>query len=161
MFGSLTYNHSLDITKAYEGYQLVLKDMPAALYTTPFTSFNESAVVPKDAYRFAQAYTSVFTGSLGAYKSMLASAGIDCSMVYYPSLVVDNGNGYTMRIKITVNSLKGDANLGSYFKCANDSLASYQLAAGKTFYADIASGAKLTAITMDTTKMFVDKIVCE
>ncbi len=161
MFGALTYNHSLDITKAYEGYQLVLKDMPTALYTTPFTSFKESAVEPKDAYRFAQAYTSVFSSSLSAYRSMLTSAGIDCSIVYYPSLVVDNGNGYTMRVKITVNSLSGGATLGSYFKCANDSLASYQLAEGKTFYADIASGKKPTSITMDPTKMFVDKIVCE
>lgn len=162
-YGTGKINHSLDLSgRYYENYQLVLKDVPSAVYNTAFTAYGDSAKAPKSAYRFAQAYSTLFSSSLTMYKNYVKSAtGLDCTMVYFPSLTANNGNGYTMRVKITVNSL-GSANaLSDCFKCgAKAAEQSFVLEAGKTFYADIASGGNFAA-SMNAEDMFIDQIICE
>lgn len=161
VMGNLKYNHSLDTTgRYYDGYQLVLKDVPNAVYNTAFTRFSDTAKTPKETYRFTQAYSTIFISSLSLYKSFIKGKGLDCTMVYMPSLACDNGNGYTMRVKITVNT-ENPGTLGSYFVCGANANASYQLKKGASFYADIASGEPLSAATMDTEKMFIDRIIAE
>lgn len=159
--GMVKYNHSLDISgRYYDGYQLVLKDVPNIVYTAPFTSYGSADEVPKDSYRFAQSYNSIFATSLSIYRSQLLESGLDCTFIYYPSLTFNNGNGYTMRVKVTVNS-DTSGTLGSYFKTGEKADASYPLQKGMSFYADVASGAPLASMTMDPGLMFIDQIIAE
>lgn len=159
--GMVKYNHSLDISgRYYDGYQLVLKDVPNIVYTAPFTSYGSADEAPKDSYRFAQSYNSIFATSLSIYRSQLLESGLDCTFIYYPSLTFNNGNGYTMRVKVTVNS-DTSGTLGSYFKTGEKADASYPLQKGMSFYADVASGAPLASMTMDPGLMFIDQIIAE
>ncbi len=162
MVGNVKYNHSLDLSgRNYENFKLVLKNIPSEVYTTEFTSYGKDASAPKDSYRFVQAYANIFASSLTQYTAMLKELkGIDCTIVFYPSLVTENGNGYTMRAKITPNKLSSATNISAYFSCS-DKVGTYQLKAGKSFYADIASGEPLSAISMNVEKIFIDKIICE
>ena len=162
MVGNVKYNHSLDLSgRNYENFKLVLKNIPSAVYTTEFTNYGSKASAPKASYRFVQAYANIFASSLTQYTAMLKELkGIDCTIVFYPSLVAENGNGYTMRAKITPNKLASAANISAYFNCS-DKVDVYQLKEGKSFYADIASGEPLSGISMNVEKIFIDKIICE
>lgn len=162
IIGNVKYNHSLDLSgRNYDGFKLVLKNIPSVVYTTEFTKYGDNATAPKASYRFVQAYANIFISSLTQYTSMLKEVkGLDCTITFYPSLVAENGNGYTMRVKITPNTLASATNISAYFNCS-DKVGAYQLTAGKSFYADIASGAPLSSISMDVEKMFIDKIVSE
>ena len=161
VLGSINYNHSLDISnRYYEGFQMVLDGIPNEVYTTPFTTFADKAKTPKESYRFAQAYSSIFSTSLTFYMEYVKeNSGADFTFVYYPSLTVDNGNGYTMRVKVTVNETNGAKTLGDCFLCGENADAAYSLENGNTFYADIASGETLGSSSMDPEKMFLDQIV--
>ena len=160
--GNIRYNHSLDLNRrSYDKFKFALKNMPAEIYTTEFTKHGETASAPKDSYRFIQAYANIFASSLTQYASTLKeSKGFDCTIVFYPSLTAANGNGYTMRAKITPNNLPSGSNISTYFNCS-DKVGAYTLTAGKTFYADIASGEPLNSISMDVEKIFIDKIICD
>ena len=159
--GMVKYNHSLDITgRYYDGYQLVLKDVPNVVYTAPFTSYGRADANPKDSYRFTQSYNSIFSTSLSIYRSQLLGKGLDCTFIFYPSLAFNNGSGYTMRVKVTVNS-DTSGTLGNYFKLGEKANAAYPLQKGASFYADIASGAPLASMTMDPEQMFIDQIIAE
>lgn len=161
--GLVKYNHSIDQSgRTYPNFQLVLKDVPNAVYTTPFNYYGDTQNLPKASTRFAKSYSSVFTTSLSLYKdALLSEKGLSCTITYYPSLVVDNGNGYTMRAKITVKSLGGASHLGAYFNHNVAVDANFQLKANTSFYADIASGAPLSSITMDPSLMYIDQIIYE
>ncbi|MBR5156525.1 MAG: S-layer homology domain-containing protein [Clostridia bacterium] len=160
--GNERYAHSLDLSRrSYNNFKFALKNIPNEVYTTEFTSFGEKASLPKDSYRFVQAYESVFASSLTQYASMLKELkDFDCTIVFYPSLTTDNGNGYTMRAKITPNNLPAGSSIASYFNCS-DKVGTYTLSAGKSFYADIASGEPLTSVSMDVEKIFIDKVICD
>lgn len=163
VFGSSKINHSLDLSgRWYENFQLVLKDVPNAVYTTEFTAHGDSAKTPKESYRFPQAYSTIFSTSLALYRNFVKdSSGLDCTMVYSPSLVANNGNGYTMRVKITVNAIGSANTLGGCFQCGSKAAEqSFTLEAGKTFYADIASGGTFGS-AMNPESMFIDQIICE
>ncbi len=158
--GSVNYNHSLDQSgRTYPDFQLVLKDLPNAVYTTPFNHYGEKNNVAKSTHRFAKGFSSIFSVSLGVYRDLLAEKGLDCTITYYPSLVIDNGNGYTMRVKIKVNSLSGTSSIGTYFSHNVSVDPNYKLVVGKEFYADIASGAPLSSITMNPKQMYLDQII--
>ena len=161
IIGNVKSSHSLDLNRrSHDKFKFTLKNMPNEVYTTEFTKYGESATTPKSSYRFVQAYANVFASSLTQYTSMLKELkGLDCTFLFYPSLTADNGNGYTMRVKITPNNLPSGSNIASYFNCS-DKVGAYMLMSGKSFYADIASGEPLNSISMDVEKMFIDKIVC-
>lgn len=163
MFGSGKINHSLDISgRFYENFQLVLKDVPGEVYTTSFNTYGTNTKTPKETYRFPQAYSTIFSASLSLYKNYVKDAsGLDCTLVYSPSLVANNGNGYTMRVKMTVNSLGSANTLGGCFQCGSKAAEqSFVLEAGKSYYVDIASGGNFGS-AMNPETMFIDQVICE
>lgn len=136
-------------------YKTVLKDIPVEVYTT---AFNNAKGNPVDCYNFAREYKVTLVQMLELLRAKAQSNGADITITYTPSLVVDNGNGYTMRVKVDVNSLNATSNLSSLMGLTSNS-ANVQVSAGSSLYVDIVTGQKVSQMDMPVDSMAIDKIV--
>lgn len=136
-------------------YKTILSGIPNQVYTTPFSNVSGKVY---DSYDFAREYKITLVQMLELLRTKAQSNGADLTIVYTPSLVADNGNGYTMRVKVTVNSLASSANLSDLMGLAAGS-AEVQVSAGSSIYVDIVTGQKISQMDMTTDKMAIDKIV--
>lgn len=95
---------------AKDKYQYILKDVPNAVYNAPiaFTGSAEKFGLPRLNFDFAREFSDMFLAQLD--KIVAAGQekfGITLRFEYYPSLVFDNGEGFTIRTKcIVVNNPK-------------------------------------------------------
>lgn len=128
--------------QSQEQFACILKDIPAAVYTTPFEkmptldgSFGRN---PKQTYDFAREYSGLFLSILQKYTNYVQKQqGIELRFTYIPSLVCDNESGYTLRVKCEIVKLNGKAL--TYEDVFSDSTATgsdRNLYEGMTFYVD-------------------------
>jgi len=136
-------------------YKTILKEVPTAVYTTPFNNIVDN---PVDAYNFVREYKVTVVQMLELIRAKAQSNGADITFTYTPSLVADNGNGYTMRVKVEVNSVNGSANLSDLLGLASGS-ANVTVSTGSKLYVDIITGQKISQMDMPVDKMAIDKVV--
>ncbi len=152
-------DHSLLLTKEpYGSFRLKLAGLPNSVYATAPVS---QAKTPLASFDFAREYSGIFTDMLSELKRMTKDlSGADVTLTYYPSLVWDNGNGYTMRLKCVFNSMPDALEFNQMFVTkegiANENLKIYP---GTVVYFDLATGAPVTAITTPVDKAYVEQIV--
>ncbi len=152
-------NHSLMLTADfYEGFRLMLKGMPFTLYST---AFNNQTKTPAETYNFAREYNSLFMGLLNSLKANVKkNTGVDVRLTYYPSLVCENGNGYTMRISCDILSMNGTKTFAELFPVKEGMAnAGQQLSQGMTVYFDLATGGLFTSIIASADNAYVDQII--
>lgn len=95
-----------------EYFRCILEDMPSEIYTMQFfkmPSFGESAGRnPIDSYHFSREFSSMFVSRLNQETLRIhQELGIDVQFTYYSSLVSNNGNGFTCRVKMEVKDMGG------------------------------------------------------
>ncbi len=152
-------NHSLLlIPEGYGDFRVMLSDMPMELYTTPFVSQTKT---PAETYNFAREYHSLFVGLINSFKNDIKKTiGYDVRLTYFPSLVCENGNGYTMRIACEVLSGNGSKSISDLFPVnGNVTGAGTLLAQGATVYLDIATGGPFASLAANMEKAYVEQIV--
>ena len=98
-------------------FRCILEDMPSDIYTIQFfkmPSFEEGTERnPIDTYHFSREFASMFVSRLNYETARIKSElGIDVQFTYYSSLVTNNGNGFTCRVKLDVKNMNGKT--GSY-----------------------------------------------
>ena len=91
-------------------YTLITEGVPTEVYEKPF-SLADGAVGddfgnPAKMTIFAKSYATMFMDQLSALKAQAKTAmGIDVDFEYYPELVYNSGNGFTVRVKCVVNDI--------------------------------------------------------
>jgi hypothetical protein len=141
-------------------YPVVLQDVPNDVYSAPFVLYgsdkelgNANSVVStvKD---FRDVYTTMLTDIVGT----LCDGGEFIRIEFVPTMVVDNGNGYTYRIRITADNVTEGMTLGTLIPLANG-VEDVELKNGKSLWADIETGGKLSGISFGAEKCFINKVV--
>lgn len=123
-------------------YQCVLSGVPSEVYTTPFmymNGFDTETNTPKDNFDFARDFRSLFLQLMIKDASKIHNnKGIDIKFTFYPSLVVNNGKGFTARIKTEIVSLggKNDICYGDVFTLDEGIDGNTKLYEGMVFYSD-------------------------
>ncbi|MBQ4518494.1 MAG: S-layer homology domain-containing protein [Clostridia bacterium] len=151
-------DHSLFMTEVpYGNFRVKLEGMPSALYSTPFKT---QVSAPIESYDFAREYNSIFASLLMSLKESVHERGADVRFTYYPSLVCDNGNGFTMRIACEVVELEGTKAFSDLFVVADGmEKADTQLSKGSLVYFDLASGETFKSVYVTDEKAFAEQIV--
>ena len=122
-------------------FACILKGIPSDVYTKAFqgmpTLDGSYGKNPAAAYDFAREYGSMFLDVLKRYKDHLKQTeGIDVRFTYFPSMLCNNQNGYTFRIKCEIISLNGKVLTYQDVFDSSDVIPLYN---GMTFYADAAT----------------------
>lgn len=126
----------------YAYYQCVLSGLPSEVYTTPFMITNTAAPVedtPKGKFDFSRDFRSLFLQLMERdVANILADSGVEVKLTFYPSLVTNNGRGFTVRIKTEIVSLGGKtgAKYGDVFKLYDGVNGDTELHDGMVFYND-------------------------
>ena len=136
-------------------YKTILAGVPVAVYTATYSNV---AGNPVDAYNFVREYKVALVQMLEVIRAKAQGKGADLTITYTPSLVADNGNGYTMRVKVDVNSVNGSVNLSDLLGLAAGS-AKVTVSTGSSLYVDIITGQKISQLDMPVDKMAIDKVV--
>ncbi|MBE7009865.1 MAG: S-layer homology domain-containing protein [Ruminococcaceae bacterium] len=151
-------DHALLMTEMpYGDYRAMLKDMPYAVYDTPFVNCK---TVPDVCYDFAREYNTIFVGILSAMKQTAKEkTGAEVRFTYYPSLVCATEEGYTMRIKYDIVSLNGEKTIGEVFPVKEGVDASRVLSTGSTGFMDVATGQNFSSIQVSDETVYVEQIL--
>ena len=143
-------------------FRLILADMPSEVYTTPYTVTVKNSEIgnPKFVYNFAREYSDIFTGMLKNYKSTLFSkSNVVVTFTYFPSLVCDNGNGFTLRVKCEVLDMPNELLIKDVFNTSSDVSVTQKIYKGMVFYGDIASSQFESALQLSDKTAILDKII--
>jgi len=144
-----------------DNFQCILADIPTEAYTTPFTTTNNGNENLIGIYDFAREYSNIFTGMLQSYKdTLLKNSKAKVRFSYFPSLVCDNGNGFTMRVKCEVLDVPADLFIKNVFKVGASVNETQKIYNGMVFYGDIASGQTISSIQLTDEFAMLDKIIC-
>lgn len=123
-------------TTAY--FPCILEGLPVQVYTSPFAKMatldGSYGKNPKTEYNFAREYSGMFVDLLKKYKEYIRKTyGINVRFTYIPSLLCDNQNGYTFRVKCEIVDLNGKAPDYTDVFSGSDTIPLYD---GMVFYAD-------------------------
>jgi hypothetical protein len=133
-------------------FQSILKEIPTKIYETPYTVTTKT---PKANYDFAREYNLVFTRMLTELVKTAKTKGVELSLTYYPVLSLDNGNGYTMRVKCDIINVSGNVNMKDIYKTNED----LKLTNGLSFFCDFNNNEPIGDMTMPVDKMTLNKII--
>lgn len=124
-------------------FACILEDLPSEVYNTNFEGMStldgSYGKNPAAMYNFAREYSGLYTDMLDQYKVYLKKKNdIDVRLTYIPSLLCDNQNGYTLRVKFEILNLNGKSfAYKDLFDGPNAESIQENLYNGMTFYADI------------------------
>ncbi len=130
-------------------FRCILEDMPSDVYAVQFfkmPAFAESIERnPIDTYHFSREFSGMFVSRLNQEtKRIHDELGIDVQFTYYSSLVTNNGNGFTCRLKLNVKNMNGKS--GTYHQLFNTTDGQDQtLTNGTTLFIDVSLDPALSS----------------
>ncbi|OQB15138.1 MAG: Endo-1,4-beta-xylanase A precursor [Firmicutes bacterium ADurb.Bin193] len=143
----------------YKDFRCILEGIPNEVYTEPFADSNAEKK-PVDSYNFSREFGFVFINMLNDLdKSIERDTDVKIAITYYPSLVCDNGNGATIRIKCEILENPSNLSLKDIFKGRFDVENAPPAEKGLVFYGDIVTGQKIEDIHIPLDKVSLKKIV--
>ena len=109
--------------KCAEDYSIILADVPNEVYAAPYIIYDDSSEtfgVPKYATNNAKDFDLIYTAMIDTITKELSLEGNQISIEYIPSMVVNNGDGYTFRVKIFIKAKNDEAKFSDLFAIAED-----------------------------------------
>lgn len=94
-------------------FRCILKDIPSEIYMAQFFQMKPFAENKQDdnpigIYDFAREFSGMFVSRISEESRRIHDElGIDVRFTYYSSLVANNGNGFTARVKMEIVSMNG------------------------------------------------------
>lgn len=137
-------------------YRIVINNISNSIYEAPF---NNAVSMPKDSYELGNSYRTLVTSMLSSWVRLLSSHGYELELTYYPALVVNNGNGYTLRTSVKFVSVPANTKLGDLINCVNEVDSAKLVNNGDVIFVDIDTGKKLSGLTMDINDMVLSQII--
>ncbi len=137
-------------------YQIILASVPNEVYVKPFINKISN---PVDVIRSTYEFRSIFLSMFETWVNVLDYAGYDLKVTYYPEMVVNNGNGYTMRVKIEFTNIPANTRLGDLINCVNTFEADRIMNNGDVIYADVDTCKKIDNVTIGIENMVLSQII--
>jgi len=137
-------------------YPYILEGLPKEVYQTPFAQ--NIGASPNAVFDFTNEYRIIFINMLNELKTKIENetkAVVD--FTFFPSLVCQNNNGATLRVKCEVKSNNENALLTNIFN--NENLPAEAATKGLTFYADILTGQSINDVYLIADKVSAEQIV--
>ena len=131
-----------------EDYSVILSDVPNEVYAAPYIIYddsNEAFGIPKYATNNAKDFELIFTAMLDTMAKQRCDELNNISIEYIPSMIVNNGDGYTYRVKIFIKSKQDNMKLSDLFTLY-DGVTDFELKKHMVIWADIETGTKLQGI---------------
>lgn len=139
-----------------DNYRIILAGLPNNIYDTPFVSM---AALPKANHDFSNSFSYIFVNMLETWVKALSKAGYELEVSYYPGLVANNGNGYTIRAAVKFTNIPANTKLGDLINCVNATDGDTVVNNGNVIYADIDTGKKLDGIIIGIENMVLSQII--
>ena len=140
----------------YQDYRIVMNGVENKVYETPFKN---AVTLPQNSYELGNSYRSILLSMLTTWVLALSNVGYNLELSYYPSMVVNNGNGYTMRCCVDFVSIPQNTKLGDLIISLNEADGATVINSGDRLYLDIDTGKKIDGLTMDIDKMVLSQII--
>lgn len=143
-------------------FQYILAEIPKEAYTTPFSLEGDNPKYGKPIliYNFAREYSEIFTGMLQSYKgTLLGKSNVKVRFTYFPSLVCENGNGFTLRVKCEILDTPKESFIKDIFNVSKNVSETQKIYNGMIFYGDITSGQNISSIQLSDKMVTLGKIV--
>ncbi len=142
-------------------YAKILKDVPKNVYETPFVTYYKDgkSANPKDIYNNCRDFYEIYVSAVSDFAYALKDNGVECSVVYIPSLVIDNGHGYTYRLKINVADNKTGVKLSDIIDTTDGADGGFVLEKGNTLYVDFDTNSYFKDVYMTADNACINKIV--
>ncbi|NLB80060.1 MAG: S-layer homology domain-containing protein [Clostridiaceae bacterium] len=149
-------NNLFDYPSNSSDYAYILDGLPNEVYQTPFAQ--SIGNLPKTVYDFAKEYNVIFTNMLAEIsKKIQEQSGAVIQFTFYTSLICNNGNGATLRVKCEIHNNENKALLSQIF--SNDGFEQIAPEAGTVLFLDIITGQQLTDVYLATNTVSVEQIV--
>ncbi len=143
----------------YKDFRHILKNVPNEVYTIPFAD-NQKEALAKTSFDFATRYSFIFTDMIYEFKNAVEH-GTDAKLrfSYFPSLVCENGNGGTIRVKCEVLDNSVGWTVKNIFKDKYEGELDFIPSSGSVFYADIVTGQPIVDIFVSSSNAVMKQIV--
>lgn len=127
-------------------YRVILEDIPSVVYEKELYNGN-SQNKPYECYDFLRDYRTIFIDILYPWVNKAADLGIELEFEFYPSLCVNNNNGYTMRVICDVIST-GSQQYTASDVFTNTPGSKTVLKAGTSYVIDLCNNGVVDAVQM-------------
>ena len=145
--------------KNADKYAVILEGIPNKVYEDEYVVYKAGANVgvPKNEYNSARDFRRLYDTGIENISKVLNEKGIDVDITYYPSMVIYNGKGYTMRVKFEFNDMV-KTQLATFMPLAED-VENIWVEGDMTFYADLAMELDSLAIFCDSSTTILNNII--
>ena len=144
-----------------EKYALILDEVPNTVYDSPFVTYKDGDGIgmPKAVYDSVRDFNSVYSEMLLDISSAWNERDdLKASITHYPSMVINNGNGYTFRVKIDIKSAADGTSLADIIPL-DDSVGNIALKEGMIIWADIETGGLPSGVYLSAENAGINRIV--
>lgn len=141
-------------------YAVIIDGISNDVYEADYITYAEGEDVgnPSAMYNKVRDFDKVYYDMLQKIAETLWSNDEKIIITYYPSMVVNNGDGCTYRIKIDVVDVSDGMTLGKLIPIGTD-VADVSLKDGMSLYVDIETGGKLSDIFFTPDTAGINQIV--
>ena len=146
--------------KNADNFAFISKNIPNDIYEKEFMTYaeGENIGIAKAVYDDVRQYSYIYNNMLSIMAKEMNLAGYKVDINFYPSLVINNGDGYTYRVKININTVPDGTKLSTLFAMA-DNVEDISVKNGMTIFVDIETGGKLDGVFYSPEKTGVNNIV--
>lgn len=138
-------------------YRVILDELANSFYEKEIYN-GESAHLPIEGYNFVRDFRDIFIGILAPWVDKASEAGVEMELEYYPSLCVNNKNGYTMRVICNVISVPADKQLTASDIFTNTPGSKTVLRANTSYVIDLCNNGFIDSVTMPSENVTMKRI---
>lgn len=138
-------------------YRVILEGVASSIYEKELYN-GDSENKPYECYDFVRDYRDIFIGIIYPWINKAADLGMEVEFEYYPSMCVNNNNGYTMRIFCNVIS-NGTKQLTASDIFTNTPGSKTVLKVGSTYVIDICNNGIVDSVEMPSDNVTMKRIL--
>jgi len=137
-------------------YRIIIAGVPNHVYEKPFV---DAVKTPAETYDVTNTFDVIFNTMFTQLYESCANKGINISIISSPTLSAQTSNGYTFRVKLTVNEKGSAATLSDIVKCASADIGAKALSNGEEFWLDINTGIPLNNAIIPLGGVYVNQLI--
>lgn len=137
-------------------YRIILSGITNSVYEKAFVG---AVKTPAETYNTTNPFDGIFNTMFEQLYTNCANSGTKITIMSTPVLSAATENGYTFRVKLTVNEKGSAAALADIIKCSDAAIGSKALVNGEEFWVDINTGTPLNTLTIPLGNIYVNQLV--
>ncbi len=142
-------------------YPVILKDVPAYVYETPYITYSDSANsgLDMELYNNCRDFYDIYVFAVRELNYAFINQGASVKLTYIPSLVKNNGHGYTYRLKLEVFDNPNNIKLSDIIDMTDGADGSKVLKGGDVMFVDFDTCAEFSSVFMTAEFACINKVI--